>query len=123
MDATEIAQYRDARHIFPVKREDACGLLAQSSRSLWKRDVLVYVFVLAVVGRRDLGQEPSDHLDDICDRHCADLILLSYLLLASQRVSRTVVRSCEDLFTGKALYVIQVANLDSIWGRGPGTGE
>lgn len=77
----------------------------------------MYVFMLAIIGGSDLRQEARNHLDDVCDWHCADLVLLSNLLLAPQRVSRAVTRACQNLFAGEALDMIKVANLDPIWRR------
>lgn len=75
------------------------------------------MIVLTIVGGGDLGQQAGNHLDDIRDGHGTDLILLPYLLFASQREPRAVSRAGEDLFASKTLDVTEVANLDAT-GRG-----
>lgn len=86
VNAAEIAQDGDARYVLAVKCKDACGLLAESRCAFWRRNVLVYVLVLLIVRGCDLGQETGDHFDNVCNWHCTDFVLLSYLLLASQRM-------------------------------------
>lgn len=75
--------------------------------------MLVDVFMLAIIGHSDLGQQPSDHLNDVRNWHGTDFILLPDLLLSSQGVPGAMTRSCEDLLASETLYVIQVADLDS----------
>lgn len=45
--------------------------------------MLVDMLMLAVIGRGDFGQKSGDHLNDIGNRHCAYLILLSNLLFTA----------------------------------------
>lgn len=123
MYATEVAQDRDARHVLAMECQDTGRLLAESSCTFRRRDVFMEIFMLAIVGRSDLCQESCDHLDDVCDRHSADLILLPYLLLASQGMPRAMMRSREDFFASKALDMIQVTDLDPVRGGAARTGE
>ena len=116
VDPAQIAQDRDARHILPVKSKHAGGLLTQPGRAFGRRNMPVEVLVLTIVGRCNLGQQSRHHLDDICHRHGADLILLASFLSRSQRMPRST-RSSEDLLACKTLYVVQITDFDPA-GRG-----
>ena len=84
MDAAEVAEDGDAGHILAVESQNAGGLLAQTGSAVWMGDGLVCMFMLAIIGCSDLGQEAGDHFDDIHDGHSANLILLAHLLFAPQ---------------------------------------
>lgn len=75
VDASEIAQDGDAWHVLTVKSKHARGLWAEVAGSVRRRDVAMNVFMVHVVGRRDLGEETRDHLNDVRHGHGADLKL------------------------------------------------
>jgi hypothetical protein len=56
VNSAEIAEDRDAGHVFAVEGQDTGGLLAQALGAFWWWD-------LAVVCCCDLGQQTSDHLN------------------------------------------------------------
>ena len=71
----------------------------------------VKMFVLAVVRRRDLRQQARHHLDDIRNRHRADLILLPDLEAGNPSVF-SMSRMRQELFTRKAMDMIDISDLD-----------
>ncbi|EZF28224.1 hypothetical protein H101_08094, partial [Trichophyton interdigitale H6] len=72
VDAAEVVEDGDAGHILAVKGQHA-GCLRRQRALLRPGDVPVQVFVLAVVGRGDLGEQAGDHLDHVGHGHRADL--------------------------------------------------
>lgn len=75
MYAGEIAEDRDAGHILAMKGEDAGRLWTEVIGTIGRRNVAMNILVVLIVGGGDLGQQTSDHLDDIGDWHGADLEL------------------------------------------------
>lgn len=51
------------------------GLWAEIRCSIRKRDVAMKMFVMRIICSGDPGQKPGDHLDDLRDRHGANLVL------------------------------------------------
>ena len=115
MNAAQVAEDGDTGDIFPVEGEDARGLLIQRRAAFRRRIMLVdlLVLVLPVIGHRYLGQESGDHLDDVGDRHRADLVLLSTFRFHLQGPLRAMAGSGQDFLAGKGVYVAQISNLYS----------
>lgn len=110
MNTTEIAENGDARHIFAVKSEDARGLRAETRCTVWRGNVAMDMVMVHIVGGGDLGEETSDHLDDIRDRHGADLVL-AFL----QPLPGHLVLMClgQKLFAREALDMRKIADFDA----------
>lgn len=73
MNPTQVTQDGDSRHIFSMKGEDAVGvrihvclLFCELNRPM--------MFVLPIICSGDLGQQPSDHFDNVGDGHGTDFI-------------------------------------------------
>ena len=77
----------------------------------------------AIVGGGDLGQEAGNHVDDVGDRHCADLILLPAVEPAFQGMAGRMAGSCQDLLAGKALNVTEISDFYSARGVGEGAAQ
>lgn len=110
MDACEIAQDRDARHVLTVKSEHAGALWAEVVGSIWRRDVAMDVFMVHVIGRGDLSEEARDHLNDVRDGHRADLKLPG---LGSMARDMGSMRLVQEFFAGQTLDVRQAADPDA----------
>lgn len=108
MDAGEIAQNRDTRNIFAVEREYTGRLRSQVGGAVGGRDMAMDVFMVHVVCRCDLSEEPGDHLNNVCDRHRADLVLS--LLRTRPRALRSQRR---QVFTGQAVDMRQALDADA----------
>ncbi len=112
MDPTEIAEDCNTRCILPVKGEDTGCLLAQTRRPIRR---WYMALVLLIVRGRYLRQQARNHLDNVSDRHSADLIFLAEHPPVVQGVRRSVARPCEDLFACETLYVAEIADLYAAW--------
>lgn len=108
---SEVAEDRDAGDVFAVECEDAGGLWTEVRGAIRWRDVAMDMFVMQIVRGSDLSEESSDHLDDLRDRHGADLVLSLRPRLGSSRSSRP-----HEVFIGETLDVRQA--LDSNATRG-----
>ena len=75
MDSAEVAEDRYARYVLAMESQNARGLLAQPGCAFGGRYLAMQMIVLPVIGRGDLGQQASYHLNDVGDRHLADLVL------------------------------------------------
>lgn len=67
------------------------------------------LLMMQVVGGGDLGEKPSNHLNDICNRHGADLILA--VLRPLPRGLRPL-RLGQNFFTSEGVDMGQIADLD-----------
>lgn len=115
MDTRQVAGDGDGGDILPVKGQHAGGLLCQwGAISGWN------LSVQAIVGSGDLGQEAGNHVNDVGDRHCADLILLPALEPAFQRMAGRMAGSGQNLLAGKALNVTEISDFYSARGVGEG---
>lgn len=110
VDACEIAQDRDARHVLTVKSEHAGGLWAKVAGSIWWWDVAMEVFMVHVIGSGDLSEEARDHLNDVRDGHRADLKLSG---LGSRASDMGSMRLVQEFFAGQTLDVRQAADPDA----------
>ena len=68
------------------------------------------VFVLAIVGCCDLGQQSGDHLDDFSHGHVAYLEAHSHITMTSPRASRRRGPGMDDVVSGQSLNVRQIVN-------------
>lgn len=110
VDACEITQDRDARHVLTVKSEHAGGLWAEVVGSIWRRDVATDMFMVHVIGSGDLSEEARDHLNDVRDGHRADLKLPG---LGSMAWDMGSMRLVQEFFAGQTLDVRQAADPDA----------
>lgn len=110
MNASEITQYCDAWHVLTVESKHTGGLWAEIVGPVRRGDMAMDVLVVHVVGRRDLGEETRDHLNDIRDGHRADLKLPG---LGSMARDVGSMRLVQEFFTGQTLDVRQAANPDA----------
>lgn len=110
VNASKVAEDRDARHVLTVKSEHAGGLWAEIVGSIWRRDVAVDVSVVHIVGGGDLGEKARDHLNDVRDRHRADLKLPGLGSMAGDVGSMRLV---QEFFAGQTLDVRQAADPDA----------
>jgi hypothetical protein len=76
--------------------------------------------MLAIVGRSDLCQQSCNHLDDVCDRHVAYLVLWPNICRISPLTPRQRARLGEwtGLIDGKALDMGKACDLDLSRRRG-----
>ncbi len=83
MNAAQVAQDGDGGDVLPVEGKHAAAhgarfaavfVLGLSLGLFHMSSVAVQSIVLQVVGGGDLGEQSSNHLDDVADRHAADLI-------------------------------------------------
>lgn len=110
VDARQVAQDADAGDVLAVEGQDAGGLGTEIRRAIGGGDVPMDLFVMRVVGGGDLGQQARHHLDDIRDRHGADLILPVRHPGPRPWVS---LAGGEELLAGQTLDVREVADLDA----------
>lgn len=95
----KIAKNSDAGDILAMERKHARGLGSEVGRAVGRRDVAMDGFVVHVVRGGYFGEEPRNHLDDLCDWHGADLKL-------SLRPSRNRwLPGRQHIFIGQALDV------------------
>lgn len=108
-----------------MESEHAGGLSTDTAGAIRRWDVAMYMFVLLVIGGGDLGQQASNHLDDVCDWHGANLVLAADILLeatsAALGLGLETSRRGEDLLIGKAANMRQVVDLDATRGGSFGT--
>lgn len=109
MNASQVTQDGDGRDILSVECEYTGSLRAKVGGALGWRDVAMYMFVMHIICSCDLGQKPSDHLDDLRDRHGANLILS---LLRSRSGSVGAPRS-HQIFTGETLNMGQALDTNA----------
>ena len=122
--AAQIAQNRDAGHVLAVKCNDAGRLWTEPRRALGRWNGALCIFMLAIVGGRNFGQEASDHFDNVRHGHRADFVLLTGAVLPPfERAPRALARAREDFFASKALNVRQVADFDASGRAGIGVVE
>lgn len=112
MNSTEIAENCNTRRVLPVKGEDTGCLLAQTRRTIRR---WYMALVLLVIRSRYFRQQARNHLDNVGDRHSADLVSLAEHPPVVQGVRRSVARPCKDLFACKTLYVAEIADLYAAW--------
>lgn len=81
--SAEIAEDGDGRHVFAMKGEDRMAEGAHVGAGgfvilvglLLMGNVALHGIVLQVVGRCDFGEESGDHVNDVVNRHGANLVL------------------------------------------------
>lgn len=116
VDAGEVAEDGDAGHVLAVEGQDAGGLRAQVRRTVGGRNVAMELFMVKIIRGCDLGEQASDHLDDVRDRHAADLELplLGPMLGLGGK---------EDVITSEALDMGQALDADAARRIGLGATE
>ena len=110
VDASEIAQDGDARHVLTVESKHTGGLWAEIVGAIREWDMTMEVLMVHIVGGSDLGQETCDHLNDVRDGHGADLKLTR---LGSMARNVGSMRLVQEFLTGKTLDVRQAADPDA----------
>lgn len=113
VDASEVAEDGDARHVLTVKSKHTGGLWAEIVGAVRGRDMAMDVIMVHVVGGGDLGQEARNHLNDVRDGHGADLKLSR---LGSMAGNVGSMRLVQEFLTGETLDVRQAANPDATRG-------
>ena len=113
MYAAEVACDCNAGDIFPMEGEYARSLWTEPCRSFRWRYISVQVLMLAIICSDDFCQKAGYHLDYICDWHPTDLILLPTVHPSAKRMSGWMAGSGKDFFTGEALYMAEISNLDA----------
>lgn len=113
MYAAEVACDCDAGNILPVEGEHARRLRTEPCGSFRGRYISMEILMLTIICSNDLCQEACYHLDNICNRHSADLVLLPAIHSPSQRMSGWVARPRQDFLTGEALYMAEISNFDA----------
>ena len=110
MDPRQVAGDGDGGNVLPMKGQHAGSLLRQ-----WGTICGWDLSMEAIIGGGDLGQETGNHVDDVGDRHCTDLILLPAIKPAFQGMAGRMAGSCQDLLAGKALNVTEISDFYPAW--------
>lgn len=87
MYAAQITQNSNAWDVFSMEGEHAGGLSTDASWAVNWRNAPMVMLMLLIIGCGYLGQQASNHFDDICDWHRADLVLAADILPATAAVA------------------------------------
>ena len=98
-----------------MESEDTACLWAQACRPVWRGNLAVQVFVLAVVCGCDFGQKACHHLYNVADRHFANLVLRAHIIAIGPTPCW---RKWAGLIRRKCLDVCQTPNLYALRGLG-----